>query len=286
MFTLRENKGTYEFLDKNTLLASYTYDRYHWYPYIHPVNTQDGHTITMEWPGDHPWHCGMYFAWKYINGINVWDRVSSGIQGAAPVHKTIIDVTDNDKPAIKHTIEWVDKEGKHLLHDSRIVRLVPLETKGAYAIDWELEFHTDLEKVILDREEKWGGYAGMMTRLARNVSPEIRSNLDTKIDTESPTEPFEWVDYNYSLDGLFSETNFEHKAGLVTMLHPGNPVHPQRWCTYFESHIQGLHPAILKDKPMTLKKGSLLELKYRHIIYRGIIEYKTIQNEYDRYCAT
>ena len=57
---------------------TYRYGEVDLYPYCHPVNLPGEHPVTMINPGDHPWHYGIYFSWKYINGLNAWDQVGSG----------------------------------------------------------------------------------------------------------------------------------------------------------------------------------------------------------------
>ncbi len=40
--------------------------------FFHPVYSPDGTLLTAEAPKDHPWHLGLWFCWKYINGLNYW----------------------------------------------------------------------------------------------------------------------------------------------------------------------------------------------------------------------
>src|SRR3712207_8970218 len=53
--------------DGEQVILTYQYGAGLRYPYCHPVNLPDGPSITLHKPFDHPWHLGLYFAWKYID---------------------------------------------------------------------------------------------------------------------------------------------------------------------------------------------------------------------------
>jgi hypothetical protein len=39
-------------------------------PYFHPLALPGGPSLTWLSPPDHPWHYGLWFAWKFLNGKN------------------------------------------------------------------------------------------------------------------------------------------------------------------------------------------------------------------------
>ncbi|MHC4742714.1 MAG: ThuA domain-containing protein, partial [Planctomycetota bacterium] len=43
-------------------------------PYFHPLALADGTVLTWDSPPDHPWHHGLWFSWKHINGLNYWEE--------------------------------------------------------------------------------------------------------------------------------------------------------------------------------------------------------------------
>ena len=43
-------------------------------PFIHPIKLPDGTVITEHEPADHIWHRGLWFAFKFVNGINYWEE--------------------------------------------------------------------------------------------------------------------------------------------------------------------------------------------------------------------
>jgi len=42
--------------------------------WFHPLSTVDGEVLTAFEPADHPWHRGLWWSWKLINGINYWEE--------------------------------------------------------------------------------------------------------------------------------------------------------------------------------------------------------------------
>ena len=42
-------------------------------PHFHPVALPDGRVLTWDRPPDHVWHHGLWFSWKFINGLNYWE---------------------------------------------------------------------------------------------------------------------------------------------------------------------------------------------------------------------
>ncbi len=50
-------------------------------PYIHPLRTVAGVPLTAFQPSDHVWHRGLWFSWKYINGVNYWEEAPKEIDG-------------------------------------------------------------------------------------------------------------------------------------------------------------------------------------------------------------
>ena len=43
-------------------------------PFFHPVSVNGGTSLTNFRPEDHPWHYGLWFSWKLINGANYWEE--------------------------------------------------------------------------------------------------------------------------------------------------------------------------------------------------------------------
>ena len=42
--------------------------------YFHPLAPAGRDSLTVDEPGDHVHHHGLWFSWKYINGVNFWEH--------------------------------------------------------------------------------------------------------------------------------------------------------------------------------------------------------------------
>jgi hypothetical protein len=108
-------------------------------PYLHPVRTLGGVTVTDVFPFDHPWHLGASLAMPYVNGFNLW-----GGRSCLPErgytwrddHGRIVHV-DGD-PDGGERLRWEDRDGGLLLTENRRV------TASAAPLGWSLSFDYDL----------------------------------------------------------------------------------------------------------------------------------------------
>ena len=157
-------------------------------PYVHPLATPSGVVLTDSRPDDHPWHKGLWFAWKYVNGANGWelpDRCGNG-----GVCRTILNAKDVEilglGAKVLLVLTYYDAAGA-VLSERRKVDFLPPDEAGGYAIQSEHEF-TALRDVTLERtppyrrkDGAWaGGYAGFTLRLASSAAKEFSVRKDGK----------------------------------------------------------------------------------------------------------
>src|SRR5688500_1768061 len=76
-------------------------------PYVHPLTTPLGTLLTRVSPADHPWHRGLWFAIKFVDGDNFWEEDAAGHGVQRQVGPT--------------RIEWVRPDGSIALHEERHV---------------------------------------------------------------------------------------------------------------------------------------------------------------------
>lgn len=270
-------------LDGDECLFSYRYGDVELYPYGHPVNLPGEQPVTMIRPGDHPWHYGMYFAWKYINGLNAWDQEGSGHPWATTRNLSMsVEDPGVNRARLTNVIEWAVPDGEGLMRDERRITYTQSDDGRLRFIDWELRF-TPLTDLHLDRHVEWGGYAGMTVRFVRTVEPELLNTEGEKTWPEAHRYRAPWTDYSWWLDGIADKHNFQHWGGLTLMDHPSNLRHPTPWLTWTEKYMQGLNASILRDETLDLKEGEELRLAYRHFIHPGKADEDQIAMEYRRF---
>ena len=59
-------------MNNSDIIWQYNFNNRFGKPYFHPVRVKNS-TLTCVSPPDHPWHLGLWFSWKYINGVNYWE---------------------------------------------------------------------------------------------------------------------------------------------------------------------------------------------------------------------
>ena len=58
------------------LIWQFNYNNRFGRPYFHPLCLNNS-ILTCASPPDHPWHLGLWFSWKFINGVNYWEYLDN-----------------------------------------------------------------------------------------------------------------------------------------------------------------------------------------------------------------
>jgi hypothetical protein len=253
--------------DGNDALLTYCYDGDR-FPYCHPVNLPGGGpSVTLARPYDHPWHLGLFFAWKYVGGVNVWEGRDAGEPSGRAQHIALTPIPDGGGGAgLRHALLWITADGRPLLRERRTLLVRPPQEGAYYAIDWQLGFAPAAGPITLERTVEGGGYAGLTARLPRSFhAPQLLNALGQTDQAETHQARAAWADYSGPLDGLEEPV----WGGLAIIDHPGNPRHPSPWLTYNTSNYQLLNAALLREMPLALGQDDELHLAYRVVVHWG-----------------
>ncbi len=219
-------------------------------------------------PFDHAWHLGLYFAWKYLNGVNVWDGPDSGEAYGGTRHIALGAIPDRGAGAgLWQVLEWVTAAGMPLLRDRRTLLVRPPDSATSYTLDWTFSFTPLVDEVVLERKVEWGGYAGLSIRLPRSfLQPQVVNSEGHTMSEETNRARARWTDYAGWIDGMGRKA----WAGVAILDHPQNPRYPSPWLTYDRPGLQFVNAAFLRDEPYTLRRGETLQLAYRVLVHWGI----------------
>ncbi|GAB2539067.1 DUF6807 family protein [Gracilibacillus alcaliphilus] len=262
-----ENAGLWEVKYNDETLLEYVFNEPEDInPAFRLVKTFNGHLITLYRPWDHPWHPGLFFSWKYINGFNFWEAAYHGEQNKiiseyfTPINKDI---------GFEQGLVYIDQTGNKLLNEHRKIHIE--KSKDGYFIDWEAAFQPIEQDVMLDRTKNtvkapWGGYAGLSCRLNRNfLNPVITADLGEFTADVAFAKKFKWCDYSGKLDGFTKDL----WAGICLIESNQNIRFPSKKLTYDYKDMQFLSAAILFDQPLNLRMGETLHLNYSLFIHDG-----------------
>ena len=229
-------------------------------PYFHPLATPAGTLLTDLRPADHPWHRGLWFSWKFINGLNYWeeDRQTHRSEGATELVEEKFQRHDDGSATLKFSLSYHPWNAPAVLTEQRTVE-VSTPVNGSYEIKWLAEF-TAVTNVTLARTplpgepdgKAYGGYAGLSLRLVKATRGWTFSNSagDTG-ETALHGKPADWVKYSAGA-GLPAITIFDDAKNLR---------HPTPW--YVNQGMPYFSPSPLFAKPLTLSAGGKLFLQYR-----------------------
>src|SRR5215212_4902665 len=142
LITLAQNNKGFQFIEKKEkngvdvlyngkLLTAYCYYDSIMKPFLYPINTLDGITITRGYPiaprqgdrTDHPHHVGMWMNYESVNGLDFWNN-STAIPaekkdkyGTIKHDKILQQVINKDKASLTVTANWMRPDGKIILKE-------------------------------------------------------------------------------------------------------------------------------------------------------------------------
>lgn len=107
-------------------------------PFLHPVRTRAGTTLTDRGPDDHPWHAGLGVAMPDVDGVNCWGGPTWSLPGGyawrddhgrADVMRTAAGASSLDQAVV-----WSGPDGRRLLLEERSLRWAA--AGAGWRLDW------------------------------------------------------------------------------------------------------------------------------------------------------
>ena len=233
---------------------------------------KDGAPLTTARPADHPWHYGLWFSWKYINGVNYWeqDRKTGKAEGETRWSDPVIETNRNGGARIRLQLEYVHPSGCVELTERRTMDISSVATNGSYTIDWRAEFKAGTNVVKLDRTpmpgepggQVNGGYAGLSLRMA--AQPVAVSLVS---DQGAITN---FVSSRARPDAGALAANFTRSdgalGGIGILSDAANVRSSSPWYAVINEQMRFFCSAILAPKPVELQGGETWSLRYRILV--------------------
>ncbi|MCX8065726.1 MAG: PmoA family protein [Candidatus Hydrogenedentes bacterium] len=274
-----EKPNTLKVIILDKLFTVYYYGPEWKKPFLWPLMSEGGVTITRDYPmdpegtpKDHPHHKSFWTAYGDVNGVDVWtEGDGTGYQKAEEVNFGSGDAYG----WILSKNKWYDKDGKYLITETREYRFYATSEKGR-VFDAGITFYAE-ENDVQFKDTKEGGI------VAARMSPEISSKGVITIATGETSEdkvwgkPSPWCDFSAELDKL-------GWRGLAIFDHPSNLRYPTSWHVrkygLFGANCFGYSYFRQKDYNKNLpesgdyliKKGDTLRFKYRMYVHSGDVE--------------
>ncbi|GAB4466617.1 MAG: hypothetical protein OHK0029_38060 [Armatimonadaceae bacterium] len=258
-------------------------------PYFHPIRTPEGIEVTADAPLDHFWHRGIWFAWKYINGVNYWEenqeivgrQVTLEPPTVAPLGALGAVGAARDSVRLLSTVAWRDTvsgtEETRLLEERQLE--IHLKAEGTIVLDW-LSRHQAQEAVLLDRTPytTWGGYSGLAVRLTQALQRQ-KIVFDDGTESDNPIgEPHSWGALEGQLD-----TGKDRFVRVVFMPSPQSRRFPEPFYGRAKAFYNFFGPAPLFHEPLPLEAQEILEYRVRVLILCAKVATKDINKYYNEW---
>jgi type 1 glutamine amidotransferase len=259
-------------------------------PFFHPLALLDGTVLTEDRPADHPWHHGLWFTWKFINGVNFWEENRKTGKSNGKTDWSNLSVNSKDGiENISLDLTYNIRGQEPILSEKRLMTISAPDKEGVYYIDWTSKFTacSDID-VKLDRTpipgekngKAWGGFAGISVRLNGKGD-------NWAVTTEKETITFENGTYRGKAESMdFSGVFNGRPAGIAILDHPENLNSPTPWYAIAGKSMKYFSPAVICNKPHTIKPGKTLELKYRVIVHPKKWNAENLKSQLKKYKAS
>jgi hypothetical protein len=284
-FTFSENEEGVEVLDNGRPVFFYqrkpkiSQGKYICSNYLHPLYSLDGDTLTEEFPADHPYHRGIYWAWHqhYIGGESIGDGwMMEKIRYDVKDVKTR---TDGDMALLNIHAVWRSQEyenGKPYVEEHTTILVRPAE--GNYRIiDFTIALQALVPQVTIGGSDDEKGYGGFCCHIRMPDGLTFTSSTGRVTPQKLQIKAGPWMDFSapFGKEGSIS--------GLTLMCHQSDPNYPQPWILRQKGSMQNIvwpgrdRVALPDDRPVVLH--------YRLVVHRGdatAVDLPAIQKDYNQ----
>jgi len=269
--------------------------RFHFDPALHlpyfDLATTDGRLLTWNRPPDHPWHHALWWAWKFLGGVNYWEidpRTGKG-PGRTGWKPPRITTRPDGSARIEMDLEYRPADhppgAPAVLTERRVVEVSPPAPDGTYHLDWTSTFTAGPKPVVFDRTpipgqpggKPWGGYAGLSVRLAKDLRERRAVSSDGPVRLQGD----KYRGRHTAMD--YAGTLGPGPVGIAILDHPKNLRAPTPWYVIVSRTMSYFSPAVLCYGPYTLGAGESMTLRYRVLVHTGRWDAERLRQEYARF---
>lgn len=231
--------------------------------YIHPLYSLDGDTLTEEFPADHPYHRGIFWAWHqhYIDDESLGDGWVM-----QDISYDVVDVktkADKKSALINLQVLWrssVFQNGKPYMEERTTITVHSLQAK-VRKIDFEITLQPLVPMARIGGSEDEKGYGGFCCRIKMPDGLVFTAMDGPVIPRTLQINAGPWMD--------FSACYGSHKkeSGLTLLCHPDNPGYPEPWILRQKSSMQNI--VFPGEEKVELSMDKPTVLHYRLVIHHG-----------------
>ncbi|WP_210480473.1 DUF6807 family protein [Naasia sp. SYSU D00948] len=269
-------------------LADYSWSAAKNHPYFSAVRPlQHDGILTNTAPWDHRWHHGLWWSWKFLNGVLYWEDHPGYGNGSGAMGRSYVTghtvAAEDGAVDIREELEWrPDGSSEPVLRERRSVRLhADLDGVEAWALDWDSTWTaaTPVELSVTSYPEHWwGGYAGLNYRAARSMAAgeTILASGDRTGREAVHSHPGTWGALLGNVDGAGTDEPNEPAFGGVALLaHPANAPLPL-YVFSAADEFGFLATAPLMHSTKRLAEGETLRLRHRAVVLGSAVDHAAL----------
>lgn len=242
--------------------------------YIHPLYGLNGDTLTEEFPADHVYHRGIFWAWHqiYVGGNSVGDGwIMNNIE--QEVSKATVDKAG----LLIFEVYWKSSAYEYkevFVFEKTTITIHPKE-ENFRAIDFCISLKALVPNVEIGGADNEKGYGGFCARIREPEKLEFTSTEGVVNPQDLQVKAGPWMDFS----GPIAESGAS--KGVAILCHPETPGYPATWILRKEPSMQNVvFPG--RDR-ITVPQDKPIKLYYRLIIHDGNvqnIDMDKLQSEY------
>jgi hypothetical protein len=253
--------------------TSYLFSEDEKYPFFYPVNGPvTGGSVTSMRNGEYPHHSSLFFGCDLLNGGNYWQE---GLERGRIISiNAKIVKQGGDTAIITDECIWSRVEAISPVRDIRKI-IITAPDANTRQIDVEIRMEMLTDVTIMKTN-----HSLFSVRMAADLSVLNGGTMINaegyKNEEETFAKPSPWIDY-YGHRGNAIE-------GLALFQHPSNPWYPSPWFTR-DYGFMSPTPMYWPENGIStlLKKGTVLNLRYRVIVHSGDYMQAKIAEEFAKY---
>jgi len=243
--------------------------------YIHPLWGLDGEVLTDDFPPDHYYHHGLFWAWPYVTlgekQYDQWTYVNTAFRFERWLGR------NTGPPAAVLVAEngWYADQRKIMAERIRLCCF----RAGAESRVLDMEFAwLPLEGPLTLRGRERKGYGGLSVRFAGvgAQNPLITTPAGPTAE-ELVGVRLAWADFSATFRGA------EGPSGAALFVPPQHPNFPLTWLLRYTGTVCAGWPG---PEGRTFAQGERIYLKYRLWIHKGLGELNRLKEAYEAYVAS
>lgn len=239
--------------------------------YIHPLYLPGGDLLTEEFPSDHPYHRGIFWAWHQLYEAEK-SLGDSWIMSKISFQVTKVISRTDSLATLDMDVDWVSsvwQNNKPFLHEHTTIVVFPVRN-GLRQMDFVITLQALTKDISLGGSDDEKGYGGFCIRMRIPDNMTFMSDSGSVIPQTLQVIAGPWMDFS----GTFDHGG---KPGGVTILcHPSNPVYPAPWILRKETSMQ--NSVFPGREPAELSENKPLVLRYRIILHQGILDIRRLSD--------